>query len=71
MDIKTFTAKKQLSKDGKYYFVKDGENLYIQPVNHDKQFRLPTELKKFKKIAIWRIGPGGKKLVLNNLEVTA
>ena len=72
MNIKEFIEKRKMSADGKYYYVKtEDKQLLVQPVNASKSFRLPPELNNFKDVAIWSIGPTGKKLILNNLEVTA
>ncbi len=70
MEIKEFMEKRKLSKDGNYYYAKENNRLFIQPVNMSKAFKIPKLLKEsFQEIAIWEIGASGKTLHLNNLQV--
>jgi hypothetical protein len=62
MELKEFMSNRVMSKDGTYYYVTQGENIFIQPVSNRKNFKLPKELKKYKEIAMWKIGPSGKTL---------
>lgn len=71
MDIADFIKNKVMSKCGKFYYAKDGNNLYIKPVNHDNyQFKIPTLLENQKDMIIWRIGPDGRTLLVGNVEVS-
>jgi hypothetical protein len=68
LKLPEFMKKRKLSKDGKYYFASDGAKMYVQGVN-SKKFKIPKELNKYKKLAIWEIGPTGKTLTLNNVKI--
>jgi len=70
MTIADFEQKKKLSKDEKYWFVKEKNKTYIRAVHpKDKKYGCPSYLKTFKDQIIWEIGPNGKKAMIGNLTI--